>query len=84
MSDDKLKIAVNRPFQAGSDKHVMVKHRGLEHLSVFMDLNSRPHDTTQKLLQTDKNSSAFVIMIIIYIKTASRQIQRIFRGIFPF
>ena len=24
MSDDKLKIAVNRPFQAGSDKHVMV------------------------------------------------------------
>ena len=50
MSDDKLKIAVNRPFQAGSDKHVMVKHRVLEHLSVFMDVNSRPHDTTQKLI----------------------------------
>lgn len=26
MSDDKLKIAVNRPFQAGSDKYVMVNH----------------------------------------------------------
>lgn len=24
MSDDKLKIAAGRPFQAGSDKHVMV------------------------------------------------------------
>ena len=24
MSDDKLKIAVNRPFQAGSDEFVMV------------------------------------------------------------
>ena len=36
MSDDKLKIAVNRPFQAGSDESVMVNHNTL-----ISDGNSR-------------------------------------------